>query len=73
MGGGLPFEVLDSIFQLLGPRDKVLVAVGLWGDGNGGSGGGEKAKGCGGGVDGARRRSLGDRGSMLLSSDSSGG
>lgn len=26
----LPFEVIDSIFQLLEPQDKVNVAVALW-------------------------------------------
>ena len=39
-GRGLPFEVLDDIFQRLGPREKVKVAVGLWGEGKGKKGGG---------------------------------
>ena len=32
----LPFEVLDTIFQLLEPADKVNMAVGLWRKGVGG-------------------------------------
>ena len=44
----LPFEVIDDIFQLLDPQDKVNVAVALWtprrrhgrGNGQGGMNGG---------------------------------